>query len=254
MRARAPTRPRKASAPKAVPKEPRKTAPKSRPPAQGTAVSPSPKPGRPEVRIFVSYSHVDREIRRRLETHLAPLRADNVETWFDGAIDSGDKLDASIARALREAHVFVGLISADYLASHYCWRIEYRRAMNRRARGTMRVVAVVVRPCDWKSTPAAGFKLLPEDGRTLQEWRSVDAALLDVVRGIRRIVASVRKGLAAEAPKPSRRTAKAVDPVQRTGGRSSGGGAPEPKARAKPMRPRGAKPVAGKPRGGRRTP
>ena len=148
MRARAPKRPGKVAAPAA---KARAKPPRLAPP------STAQKPGKPEVRVFVSYSHVDKEIRRRLETHLAPLKADNVATWFDGDMDAGEKLDTAIARALREAHVFVGLISSDYLASHYCWKIEYRRAMNRRARGTMRVVAVVVRPCDWKSTPAAGF-------------------------------------------------------------------------------------------------
>lgn len=198
MRARAPKRPGKAAAP----------APKARP-KPGRLAPPAPaKAGKPEVRVFVSYSHVDKEIRRRLETHLAPLKADSVATWFDGDMEAGERLDTVIARALREAHVFVGLISSDYLASHYCWKIEYRRAMNRRARGTMRVVAVVVRPCDWKSTPAAGFKLLPEDGRTLQEWRSIDAALVDVARGIRRVVASVRKAMAQEVSAPKRKTAR----------------------------------------------
>ncbi|MEL6064585.1 toll/interleukin-1 receptor domain-containing protein [Methylobacterium sp. DCY52] len=136
--------------------------------------------------------------------HLAPLERDNVQTWFDGDMDAGDRLDTGIARALRGAHVFVGLLSPDYLASNYCWRIEYRRAMNRRARGLMRVVAVVLRPCDWKSTPVAGFKLLPEDGREVTRWRSADDAYLNVAQGIRRVVAAVRKELAAPAGRPVR--------------------------------------------------
>ena len=152
---------------------------------------------KPEVRIFVSYSHHDGDARARLETHLAPLKRDNVETWFDGDMNAGDKLETGIARALRSAHIFVGLLSPDYLASNYCWKIEYRRAMNRRARGTMRVVAAVVRPCDWRSTPVAGFKLLPDDGREVTRWRSADDAYLNVVQGIRRVVNSVRKDMKA---------------------------------------------------------
>lgn len=240
MRARAPKRPRKVAAPAAKARAK---------PARPAPLTPAPKAGKPEVRVFVSYSHVDKEIRRRLETHLAPLKADNVATWFDGDMEAGEKLDTAIARALREAHVFVALVSSDYLASHYCWKIEYRRAMNRRARGTMRVVAVVVRPCDWKSTPAAGFKLLPEDGRTLQEWRSVDAALVDVVRGLRRVVASVRKEMAQEVPGPKRRTARPAAAVARAGkprpattkASSSTPGTKPPRVRAKaaPTRPAG---------------
>jgi hypothetical protein len=101
---------------------------------------------KPEVRIFVSYSHADVAAQAKLETHLAALKRDGVSTWFDGDMNAGDALDTNIARALRRTHLFVALLSPEYLASHYCWRIEYQRAMNRRARGTMRVVAVVVRP------------------------------------------------------------------------------------------------------------
>ena len=66
------------------------------------------------------------------------------------------------------------------------------------------MVAVVVRPCDWKSTPAAGFKLLPEDGRDVTRWRSADGAYLDVAQGIRRVVAAVRRDMAAAPARPVR--------------------------------------------------
>lgn len=85
--------------------------------------------------------------------------------------------------------------------------------MGRRARGHVRVVAVVVRPCDWKSTPAAGFKLLPEDGREVTRWRSADDAFLNVAQGIRRVVASVRKDMATGLAKPAPRKRPVPKPV-----------------------------------------
>ena len=162
-----------------------------------------------EVRIFVSYSHIDGPVRAKLETHLATLKRDGVSTWYDEDLIVGDALDTGIARELRRAHIFVALLSPEYIASHYCWKLEYQRAMNRRARGAMRVVAVVVRPCDWKATQAAGFKLLPADGRPVSRWRSADEALLDVTLGIRRVVASVRAELAT-----SKRGASAKSPAK----------------------------------------
>ena len=185
------------------------------------------------VRIFVSYSHRDADAQRRLEVHLAPLKADNVETWFDGDMNAGDKLDTEIARHLRRADIFVALLSADYLASNYCWNIEYRRAMNRRARGTIRVVAVALKPCDWKSTTAAGFKLLPNDGRHVSRWRSADEAFLDIAQGIRRVVAAVRKARTVEA----------------SGGKSPAGRSRKPvaKAVAKPAAKRAVTAKAKKP-------
>ena len=147
---------------------------------------------KPEVRVFISYSHKDEASRVKLETHLAQLKRDGVSTWFDGDLTAGDALDSNIARQLRGAHVFVALLSPDYLASTYCWDIEYKRAMGRRARGTMRVIAVLLRPCDWRNTRAADFKLLPKDGRPVSEWRPADKAFLDAASGIRAVVKAIR--------------------------------------------------------------
>jgi hypothetical protein len=180
--------------------------------------------GKMPVRIFVSYSHLDTSAMDRLRTHLAALMRDDVTVWFDGDMDAGDHLDTGIARALREAHIFVALLSPDYLASHYCWNIEYRRAMNRRARGTMKVVAAVVRPCDWKSTRAAGFKLLPRDGRPVTRWRSADEAFLNIAEGIKGVVRTVRKAAAAPAA-PSGKPA----PAKKVTAKPSPSPSPSPK-------------------------
>ena len=190
-----------------------------------------------EVRIFVSYSHVDDAVRAKLETHLATLKRDGVSTWYDGDLTAGDSLRRGIARELRRAHLFVALLSPDYIASHYCWKLEYQRAMNRRARGAMQVVALIVRPCDWRATRAAGFKLLPADGRPVSRWRSADDALLDAAQGIRKAVLSIRKAIAASnraAPVgPSKRAIAKPGKLRRGGTTAS----------AKPAKRVGAKPV-----------
>lgn len=172
--------------------------------------------GKPEVRIFVSYSHADAGARAKLETHLAALKRDGVTTWYDGDLNAGDALDRNIGRHLRQAHIFVALLSPEYLASNYCWKIEYQRAMSRRARGLMRVVAVVVRPCDWKETRAAGFKLLPKDGRAVTSWRPADGAYLDIVRGIRGVVNTVRREMTAAPPVAQTKAVKTSPPVKKT--------------------------------------
>lgn len=172
----------------------------------------SAQPGKPEVRLFISYSHKDEAARDKLDTHLAQVKRDDVSTWFDGDLDAGEALDPNLARQLRRAHVFVALLSPDYLASKYCWETEYKRAMARRGRGTMRVVAVLVRPCDWRNTRAARFKLLPKDGRPASEWRPTDKAYLDAANGIREVVKAVRSDLMAGPPEPLR-AGKRAKPV-----------------------------------------
>ena len=152
-----------------------------------------------EVRIFVSYSHLDDASRDKLAKHLTPLAREDVNIWFDGDIHAGEELDLEISRALRRAHLFVALISSNYLSSNYCWKKEYLRAMGRRTRGTMYVVGIVLKPCDWKNTKAARFKQLPRDGRAVTDWRSADHAFLDVTEGIRKVVKDIRRELVAQS-------------------------------------------------------
>lgn len=112
--------------------------------------------------------------------------------------------------------------------------------MGRRARGTMRVVAVVVCPCDWKSTPAAGFKLLPEDGKEVTRWRSAGDAILNVAQGIRRVVADVRKEMAAAAANPAPR--KRVAPKAASKPSVKRASVAKPKASRAGTRPAGGTP------------
>lgn len=183
---------------------------------------------KPEIRIFMSYSHQDAAAQAKLNTHLAPWRRDGVTVWYDENIEAGAELSTEIARELRSAHIFVALFSPAYIDSHYCWDIEYKRAMSRRARKLMRVVAVVVKPCGWKHTRAAGFKLLPKDGIPPENWSSGDAAYANVAQGIGQVIQAVRRGLRTEAVVSSR-------------------AAPKPKLQPKP-RPRPSKVTATKPK------
>ena len=169
--------------------------------------------GKPDVRIFVSYSHHDAGARAKLNTHLAPWRRDGVTIWYDENIEPGATLGTEIARELRRAHIFVALFSPSYLDSNYCWDIEYNRAMARRARKLMHLVAVVVKPCGWKQTRAANFKLLPKDGIPPEGWSSSDAAYLNAAQGIGEVIKAVRRELTANSPSPARAASK---PAQKT--------------------------------------
>ena len=156
------------------------------------------RPAKPEVRIFISYSHQDVRAEEKLYTHLAPWRNDGVTVWHDKKIESGGDLDPEILRELRRAQIFVALFSPAYLDSNYCWDVEYKKAMSRRARKLTRVVAVVVKPCSWRQTRAARFKLLPKDGVPPERWSSSDAAFVNVAEGIGEVIGSVRRELAAQ--------------------------------------------------------
>lgn len=224
---------------------PRTTAPATAAkPVKRCSVSDKPKrtaapTGKPEVRIFISYSHQDAAAQAKLNTHLAPWRRDGVTVWYDENIDPGAELKTEIARELRRAHIFVALFSPAYIDSHYCWDIEYKRAMSRRARKLMRVVAVVVKPCGWKQTRAAGFKLLPKNGIPPEAWSSSDAAYVNVAQGVGEVIKIVRRELTAKPVAPARAASKAkfksAAPKAMTGGpEKARAGSPTQSAKRRP--------------------
>lgn len=158
------------------------------------------------ARIFISYSHKDDALRAELDKHLALLRREGaIELWSDHRILPGSEFDKDIAEALEAAQIILLLVSADFLASDYCFGIEMRRAMERHDAGEAVVVPVILRACDWHHSPFKHLNALPSGGREIAKWASPDDAFLDVVQGLRKLLAArkVRDSGSTPAGKPA---------------------------------------------------
>ena len=82
---------------------------------EGMASSPSNR-----TKVFISYSHADKEWLGRLKRHLKPLvREGQLDCWDDTHIRPGDDWRQEIRAALDRAQVAVLLISADFFASDF---------------------------------------------------------------------------------------------------------------------------------------
>ncbi len=167
------------------------------------------------ILIFVSYSHKDNDHRLRLTTHLAPLlREKDVDIWYDGDIEPGKAITPEIRKKLRETDIFVGLASSSYFASDYCYKKEYLPMLRKAKRGRPKVVVAMVETCDWRNTITAAYKVLPDDGKSVDKHGNRNQAYLEIVQGIRRVVRSARqeKGKArAEADRLSTQKVKAAE-------------------------------------------
>lgn len=149
------------------------------------------------VSLFISYSHADEKALERLHKHLAMLQRDGlVAAWYDRAILAGTELDREIAGQLERAELFIALVSPDYLHSNYCYEKEFEQALRLSERGEMRVVPVIIEPCDWLSSPLQKFMALPRDGKAIAEWTNANSAYLDVITGLRRIIEAAGGGAA----------------------------------------------------------
>jgi hypothetical protein len=101
------------------------------------------------INLFYSYSHEDEALRDELEKHLKLLQRQHIiDTWHDRKIMSGTEWDKVINKNLNTADIILLLISADFLASDYCWDIEIQRAMQRHEKKSAVVIPVLLRPCD----------------------------------------------------------------------------------------------------------
>ncbi len=141
------------------------------------------------ITLFYSYAHEDELLRNQLEKHLSLLRRQGlISEWYDRQILAGDEWAHDIDEHLETAWIILLLISPDFLASDYCYDIEMRRALERHSRGEARVIPIILRPCDWRTSPFAHLQCLPRDGKPITEWDNQDTALREITQGVRRVL------------------------------------------------------------------
>ncbi len=125
----------------------------------------------------------------RLEAHLAPLRREGlIAPWHDRQILPGSEWDAVINQHLAEADIVLLVVSANFVASDYCYEKELALALDRHERGDACVIPIIVAPVDFGTTPFAKLQVLPKDAKPVSTWSNQDEAWLDVVRRVRRLV------------------------------------------------------------------
>lgn len=138
------------------------------------------------LKLFISYSHKDERFKDQLTTHLTSLkRRGIVNEWHDRKLIAGEEWDKVIKQELLDSDIILLLISADFLASNYCYDIEIKKAMERHEQGEAKVIPIIVRPCDWKDLPFSKIQGLPKDGKALSTWADIDEGYLNIIEGIK---------------------------------------------------------------------
>jgi hypothetical protein len=161
------------------------------------------------AKLFFSYCHADEALRDRLEVHLSLMKNQGlIETWHDRGISAGSNIDSTIDQNLESADVILLLVSADFLASRYCYSIEMNRALEREAEGTARVIPVILEPCDWHTAPFGKLLAVPKDGKAVTTWANQAEAWTDVAKQIRKAV----EDMARVAPKATTLIGRGFNP------------------------------------------
>ena len=127
----------------------------------------------PTLRLFVSYSHLDKEWFGKLQPLLkfkAPVATANV--WHDHELKAGDRWENEIRDELNRMDVFLCLVSNHFLASSFITEVEMKIALKREKDGKTKIVPLLL--CDMNERDIKHlkpFNPLPAWGRS---WRSYE--------------------------------------------------------------------------------
>jgi len=150
------------------------------------------------LKLCLIYAPEDQRLYAQLKNHLIPLeRRRLIEFWEPRDILAGSERERELAARLAEADLFVYLLSPDLFASDYYSETHLAQIMQRYQRGEVRIVPVILRPIalDLLEPPFAGLEPLPTNKRAVSDWKDRDAALLDIVLGVKRVIESMSEQL-----------------------------------------------------------
>lgn len=153
--------------------------------------------------VFFSYSHADEALRDQLEKQLAALKRQGViETWHDRRIGAGEEFASAIDHHVETDDIILLLVSADFIASDYCYDIEMKRAMERHQAREAIVIPVILRACDWHGTPFGRLNATPPDGKPITQFADRDQAMLEVAKAVREAAEKADAGRSGRGSAP----------------------------------------------------
>ena len=123
------------------------------------------------TKVFISYSHADKEWLDRLKRHLKPLvREGNLDYWDDTHIRPGDDWKQEIQNALDTAQVAVLLISADFFASDFIDEAELPPLLDAAKAKGVRILPVILSASRFARNPdLARFQAVNLPSRPLND-------------------------------------------------------------------------------------
>jgi hypothetical protein len=143
--------------------------------------------------MLFAYSQKDESLRKRLEKHLSELERQHSVIWCDRDINPGQERAKELKKGMSTAHIILLLVSADFLASDYCYQQQMQHALERHEAGETCVIPIILRPSDWKKTPLGKLQVLPLNGKAVTSWKKIDDALLDITIGIRKSIEQIQQ-------------------------------------------------------------
>jgi tetratricopeptide (TPR) repeat protein len=149
-------------------------------------------------RIFISYSHEDEQVKKRLVTHLQGLRKQGkLASWDDRLIKAGQEWNNEIETALNNADAAVLLISPGFLASDFIMEKEVPFLLRRRQEQNICVFPLIIKGCNWQRVDwLQSLQVRPKHGIPLEDIKEpgMDTILAEFTDEILNILYQTKPG------------------------------------------------------------
>ncbi len=106
---------------------------------------------------------------------------------------AGGDLEQRIDENLEWAEIILLLISANFIASEYCYEKEMTRALERQNKGEAQVIPVIILDCNWRLAPFKNLNALSTNGLAVTNWPDRDSAWRNVSEGIEKEVEKIQR-------------------------------------------------------------
>lgn len=110
------------------------------------------KEGELRNKVFVSYSHLDKEYLNDIQRHFKPFLG-HIDFWDDTKIQPGQKWKDEIKNAISETKVAILLVSTDFLGSDFIATDELPPLLKAAEEEGAVILIVILKPCLFEEFP-----------------------------------------------------------------------------------------------------
>lgn len=141
------------------------------------------------VKVVLSYSDDDKNLKEKLLKHLSALRRQGfIKSWDNKQIAAGSQRDEEIVKHFSEADVILCLISPGFIDSNQCYEVEMEYALKRRNQGEAAVIPILLKAAPWEKTPFRTLQVIPRSKRPIADHTNKDKILAEVAQEIEQVV------------------------------------------------------------------
>lgn len=141
------------------------------------------------IKAFVSYAHKDAEHLPHLTAALSPLvRTNKLVLWTDHNIEVGSDWEQTIMQQLNEADIVICLVSADFIASNFCYTQEFETALESHKQGTKIIIPIRLRTCAYEDLPLGKIQGTP--AKWIASSTNKDESWTEAVNAIKKVINS----------------------------------------------------------------